>query len=202
MDNFAPIKLKGKDILLLLLYFPGKTQNIGEGIVGATRLVKAMFLFEQEFKKDFKADIQGFPEFMAWKFGPWSGQLLDDIEFFKGIGFITSKPYEKNNELPIADEEELDKWEKEFLDEPLTPDLYEPQSFYLTNTGKGYVESYLLSRLTENQKNTLSSFKKKINSLSLFSILSYVYKKYSKTEEDWTKKSIIKEEILGEARIA
>lgn len=190
------IKLKGKDILLLLLYFPP------EGMVGATRLMKAMFLFEQEIKKNFQADIESFPEFMAWRFGPWSEQIPDDIEFFKGIGFISSKSFAQNGEPSMAEREEFDRWEKELLDAPVsdsqeseTQDFYEPKEFFLTNTGKQFVKDKLCSRLSENQAKILIEFKNKIVSLSLFSILSYVYRKYSKGKTDWTRKSEIKTAI-------
>lgn len=194
------IKLKGKDILLLLLYFPGKNNNIADGMVGATRLMKAMFLFDKEIKKEFLADIEQFPEFMAWRFGPWSDQIPDDIEFFKGIGFVSSQPTKQDGELNIAEEEELDRWEEETFDVSSSEleDFHEPQKFYLTQSGIRYVESNLIPKLSKNQAKTLSEFKKKIASLSLFSILTYVYKKYNKGKEDFIKNSEIKDEIIKE----
>lgn len=193
-----PVKLKGKDILLLLLYFPGKSNETGEGIIGATRLMKAMFLFNKEIKKGFLADIEQFPEFMAWRFGPWSDQIPDDIEFFKGIGFVSAQLIAKDSELSVAEEEELDRWEEETFDisSSQLEDFHEPQKFYLTPSGVRYVESNLILKLSENQVKIFSEFKKKIVSLSLFSLLAYVYKKYSKEKEDWTKKSEIKDEII------
>lgn len=200
MNTASPIiKLRGKDILLLLLYLPGKTSSHDEGILGMTRLTKAMFLFEKEIKKDFKADIEAFPEFMAWRFGPWSEQLTDDIEFFKGIGFVASAPTDQNGGLSVAEEEESERWEEELLDIPKsdTDDFHQPEKIFLTNTGKRFVEANLLTRLSKDQLKILSDFKQKIASLSLFAVLSYVYRKYNKAGEDWTSKSEIKGEILG-----
>jgi len=199
MEAFTPtkIKLKGKDILLLLLYFSP------EGMIGATRLMKAMFLFEQEIKKDFQADIESFPEFMAWRFGPWSEQVPDDIEFFKGISFISSESFPQNGEFFMAEREEFDRWEKELLDAPVSDiqeselqDFHEPEKIFLTVVGKRFIEANLLSRLSENQTKILTEFKEKIASLSLFSILSYIYRKYSKGKVDWTRKSEIKADII------
>ncbi len=200
MESVSPLlKLRGKDILLLLLYMPSNSTSSSEGVVGMTRLTKAMFLFDKEIKKDFKVDIESFPEFIAWRFGPWSEQLPDDIEFFKGIGFIKLESLDGEEELSSAEEEELDRWGEELLDvqKSEVDDLYQSQKIFLTPTGKRFVESNLIPRLSKNQLNILSEFKKKIVTLSLFSILSYVYKKYSKTQKDWTDKSEIKDKILG-----
>lgn len=195
-------KINGKDILLLLLYFPGKTNKTSEGIIGATRLMKAMFLFEHEFKKDFSSEVENFPEFMAWKFGPWSDQVMDDIEFFKGIKFIIEESQPKNQDILTAEEEELSKWKAELLESADSnvesdSDFYQPKKIHLTQTGKDYVEENLLPKLSENQKKIIANFKTKISSLSLFSILSYVYKKYSKTNKDWTINSVIRKDILN-----
>lgn len=198
METRSPIKLKGKDILLLLLYAPGKTAKIGEGIIGSTRLMKAMFLFNQEIKKEFQQDIEKFPDYIAWKYGPWSEELMDAVEFFEGISFISSDPYNGNNDVTVAEEEEFNKWENEFSDvAPVDPDEYQPKRYYLTATGMRYVEEVLWNKLSINQKKILSDFKTQITSLSLYSILRYVYKKYSEGKDDWTAKSVIKDEILS-----
>ena len=78
------MKLKGKDILLLILYAKGTSGKIAEPILGTTRLTKSMFLFEEEFKSKFISDtltIEDMPEFIAWNYGPWSKELIDNIEF-------------------------------------------------------------------------------------------------------------------------
>ena len=69
-----------KDILLLLLYSPGKTGNPNEPIVGRTRLIKMLFLFKKEalahFAHGTEISDENFYEFFCVEF--WS-------IFFAGI---------------------------------------------------------------------------------------------------------------------
>ena len=194
----ANVKLKGKDILLLLMYYPGKDGSVPGGIVGTTRLIKAMFLFEKEIKKNFKAEIKDYPEFLAWKFGPWSAAVADDIEFFKRIDFISStNSSEDDPSSNIAVVEEKERWREELLEVQSEDDFNTPECFQLTDTGVRYVESNLITQLSPEQQKLMAEFKAKIASLSLFSLLSYVYKKYSKGDTDYTANSEIKAEITG-----
>lgn len=192
---------RGKDILLLLLYFPGKS---GEGIVGSTRLMKAMFLFEKEIRKPFKASLEDFPQFVPWDYGPWSEDVLDYIGFFEGIGFVRTSDSQRT--LSHAEQLGLARWASdlpELSDEELKGTQYDihETSFHLTGVGKKYVEDKLSPRLTEAQKNILGQFKEKISSLSLFSLLRYVYNRYGDDADGWTSRSKIRERITRRARV-
>ena len=81
-------ELNGKDLLLTLLYLPGKTNQINEKIIGRTRITKMIFLFEKELYKNFdNIKEDNLPDFFAYDYGPFSKELLDDIRFFKMIGY-------------------------------------------------------------------------------------------------------------------
>lgn len=192
--------LKGKDILLLLLYVPGKTGEIGESILGATRLTKAVFLFEKEVKGLLKTDIEKMPEFISWKYGPWSRDLFDYIEFFEQISFLTVAINNSENEnLSDIDEDEFNKWEEGLSLDIKNADPLEVSNIYsITETGKKYVEEKIIFRLSEAQILIISEFKKKINTLSVYTILKYVYTKYGKdnSQKDWTDKSEIINQVL------
>jgi hypothetical protein len=41
------LKLSGKHILLLLLYSPGNSDHPNEPLVGRTRIIKMLFLFDK-----------------------------------------------------------------------------------------------------------------------------------------------------------
>lgn len=67
------MKLTGKRLLLLLLYSSTKKKEANVPIVGRTRLMKMVFLFEKElldeFEKNRTFEEIALPEFFAWKYG-------------------------------------------------------------------------------------------------------------------------------------
>ena len=186
-------KPTGKDFLLLFFYLPGKTNQINEQVNGITRITKAMFLLEKEIKKTLNnsGDIKIYPDFLAWNFGPWSKQVMDDLEFFQNIKFIESFE-DQSNENPYTEEvEDYKKYNNLDLNNT-DSDEYKQKSFKLSEIGIKYVKEEIIENFSENEQRLISDFKKRINSLSLYAILEYVYKKY----EDYTDKSEIKDKIL------
>lgn len=194
------MKFKGKDILLLILYVPGSTGAVCESLVGTTRLTKAFFIFEKEMKEKFTKDkIDELPEFIAWNYGPWSKQLIDDIEFFTNINFVKVEITRSSDDVSIAEPTEYKKLEEEIgqvFEDDAEEDIYAQKKYTLTDLGKRYVEAKIWPALSDEQKHLMQDFKNKINSISLFSLLRYVYRKYSKEGEDYTEKSLIKEKVM------
>lgn len=192
------LKLTGKHIFLLLIYSPGLSQNINEPILGKTRIVKGMFLFDKEIKKDFlknsNLEIIKFPEFYSWKFGPFAKEIYDDIEFFINNGFLVEDylDYEKND-VEVIEEKE---YEEEFS---LTNEFDESQivkvesQYFLTKKGRDFIAEKYFSKLSDNQKSILKKFKASINKATIPAIIRYTYVKYP----DFTEHSIIRERILG-----
>ena len=189
-------KLKGKDILLAFLYYQGTTDKVCEPIVGKTRITKMMYIFEQEMKSKFSNLEDGeLFEFFAYNYGPYSKELMENIAFFESISFIDA---EETDELMIPDEIEdmlsdLNDsvgYGAEILLEEV--DIPNQIRYKLTDRGRMYFEDKILNELSEEQQKLLINFKRKINSLSLDQILSYVYNKYP----DSTEKSVIKEKYL------
>jgi len=191
------LKLSGKHILLLLLYSPGKTSEFNEPIEGRTRIIKMMFLFHEEIKDDFlkgtNIELVSFPEFFAWKYGPFSKDIYDDIEFFINNGFIFSNSL--TTEMTKSEFDEYGSWIEDFLfddEKSLLLNIPNEESFTLTPKGTSFIKKYF-SDLTEAQKNILIKFKSEINQGTLEAILRYTYVKHPK----YTNKSNIKERILG-----
>jgi uncharacterized protein len=187
-----------KDILLLLLYTNGVSEQFNEPIKGRTRLVKLLFLFHKEGLLHFKAgtDIKEneFYTFFPWFYGPFSQQIYDDVNFFQMRDFIELKDVESDN-VNISYEEAYhysditDLSSEQLLDR----DSFVEQEISLTEKGKIFAAG-LYSDLTETQKSLLKQFKKKFNSTPLKAILRYVYKTYPETTEN----SIIKDNIVGD----
>jgi uncharacterized protein YwgA len=184
-----------KDLLLILLYAPGIKANC-DPIQGQTRLMKMIFLFKKELQKKFNFNhILGedaFPDFTAYDYGPYSGKVYEDLEFLVNIGFVQVR---KNGQIEVTEEEkrEFDYWTAtSSSNDELNTDIL-GREFTLTSIGKGFVEEELWPKLSDNQKNIITEFKKRCTTTSLRSLLRYVYTKY----EDMTTKSVIKDEILS-----
>lgn len=183
-----------KDILLLLLFAPGKTGRLNEPIVGRTRLMKMLFLFKKEllphFQKSAEITEENFYEFFPWNFGPFSSQIYDDLMFFKLTGFIESSNTSQET-LPES-EEEWDKWLDESGANGVSEffDAYEEETFTLTPKGVDFTRK-IYEPLTDPQQKLLVNFKKRLSSAPLRAILRYVYKTYP----EQTKNSTIVEEI-------
>ncbi|MVB12312.1 hypothetical protein CAFE_30450 [Caprobacter fermentans] len=184
-------KLIGSDYLLLLLYLDNK-----KPIKGAIRLTKMMFLFNEEIapllkKKGLNSDK--LPEFFAYNYGPFSKELYDQIEFFRGLGFIKVTDINASEEMG-----EVDDWQEDaFIDEMTEQSQSHVREdgkymkYEIATQGIKYVEEEILP-LDPDQLSILEIFKKKIISLYPKQILKYVYTKYPK----YTTNSLIKDEVM------
>lgn len=192
------MKLTGKKLLLLFFYAPTSGNKINEPIAGRTRLMKMGFLFEKEilhdFQKDNTFDEVALPEYFAWKYGPFSNELLNDLEFLINQGYINFRSGKPPLPAELAEAEfgEYDYWIEDIDD--FHRREYEEEVFELT-TDKGIPKSKeTWDLLTNNQKEYLCRFKKILNQAPLDRILEYVYKKYR--TDGYIDKSLIRERYL------
>lgn len=189
----ASAKLNGADYLLLLLYLNDK-----QPILGAIRLTKMMFLFEKEVAPILKSkgcDFNNLPEFIAYNFGPFSKDLYEQVELFKGIEFIKVMDLKAKDEMV-----EVDDWQEMPFADELTNTGYRLNDdgkyykYQLLNTGAKYVEEKIIPGLSNEQIEIIKQFKAKITSLYPKQILKYVYTKYP----EFTTKSLIVKEVLDD----
>lgn len=188
--------LKSVDIILLLLYSPGYTNEINEPIAGRTKITKMLFLFEKELAKKFKLNQitgnENIFKFEAWNYGPMSKTIFKDLDFLKNIGFIRNNTDIPNN-LLIEEVDEYNHYIEEFADEDDSLTEFKNEVFKLTEKGEQFVQDKnKYKSLTEEQKKYLKEFKTKLNRASLRDILKYVYTTYP----DYTSKSLIKKQVL------
>jgi len=185
-----------RDILLLLLYSPGRTKAYNEPIAGRTRLMKMLFLFKEEalphFKEGTAITRENFYEYFPWNFGPFSRDVYDDLNFFELRGFIKREQSEEE-----AIQESAAEWERwvamsrpDSAIEPISE--YEEQVFSLTPKGEVFAAE-LYALLSAEQRRLLKEFKARLQSKPLRAILKYVYESY----EDQTTHSRIRERIIG-----
>lgn len=186
-------KLLGSDYLLILLYINDK-----QPIRGAVRLMKMMFLFNEQIAPILKKkglESEKMPDFFAYNYGPFSKDLYDQIELFSGIGFINIK------DLSVAVAEEMsgvdNVIEKEFIDECYEDeDEYKSENnfweYSITDIGSGFIEQELIKNISLEQMDILKQFKRKITEMPIKQLLYYVYTKYPQ----YTENSLIKDKVL------
>lgn len=81
------------NVLILLLYSPGYSEDVNEPISGRTRLQKQTFLVQQQLRS---LGAKSMYSFRPYKLGPLSYELYNDIEWLKLEGVVS----EKINTLP------------------------------------------------------------------------------------------------------
>jgi len=198
------MRVSSKELLLLLLYAPlSQDGSTHTGIRGRTRFAKMVFLFRKEIWPKFRFDSvipeDVLPDFIPWKFGPFSKDVFSDLDFLETVGLIEvggrvepSPPEEALELAHWSGEELLDSATSVDADEVGTQEFSE-EIFRLSDDGVRYIEEKeLWAALSDRQKDALREFKTKLVHAPLYSILKYVYSRYP----DMTKESIIEEEVL------
>lgn len=186
-----------RDILLLLLYSPGRSEVPNRPITGRTRLVKMLFLFKHEalheFRKGTEITEENFYEFFPWNFGPFSSQVYDDLNFFELRGFL--RRGETDEETIPESAAEWAMWLSSSQPDSTEDNVseYVEETFQLTPKGQAFVEENLLPNLAPGQRKLLKEFRARLEAAPLRAILKHVYENYPGQIE----KSTIREQVLG-----
>ena len=110
-------RIERSDLLLLLLYAPGSSNQKFETIKGKTRLQKEVFLAQKDLRS---SGIFTYYPFRPYKYGPYSIELYDDIDFMEYEGIITVKKIDLNNKGKYAEFSITKKGKKEIRDNILS----------------------------------------------------------------------------------
>ena len=185
-----------KDLIMLLLYAKGHKGERCEPIKGRTRLMKMVFLFDEEIRRKFNLEKaipdETMPKFIEYDYGPFSSQVFSDLEFLVELGFVRAG--RAGDAEPLPEEAlEYNYWQAGAdLDREAEGPAYE-EEFSLTKLGCDFVKDELAEDLEEEQWGTLDEFKGRCTAASLRALLRYVYTKYPK----WTTQSKIRDEVLS-----
>lgn len=185
-----------KDFLMLLLYAKGHRGEQAEPIVGRTRLVKMVFLFEQEIRKPFRLEQvvpdSALPQFEAYHYGPYSRAVFDDLEFLMDMEFVSAA--KSTDGAMLAEErDEYEHWLAESAADDATNGFVQEQVFRLTDLGREFVEAGEAGELTEEQWDVLDRFKARCTSATLDSLIKYIYTKYP----SYAEKSRIRDKVMS-----
>ena len=175
-------------LLMMLLASKGFRGEEAEPIQGTTRLQKLLFLLERE--AGLRATQGSDFEFEAWKFGPVSKELYDDLEKLENLGLLQSVP------ISASSSPELDEYGLSFDDlmgeeEDQAREGSEEKQYRLTPKGLEWVRKHVsaIERVTLDK---IRRIKEKYGALSLQDLLHYVYTKYP----DMTTASEIKARVF------
>lgn len=175
-------------ILHLFLYAPTSIDPNKKAvpIFGRTRLMKAMFLFEKEYQKDFQDNTSQLEfNFEAYDYGPFSKDVLEALDFLISIDCIQTdniNTYQTSQDDINLDEKMLS--EEAAINTVCETNPFYSQKFDLTTQGISVVENpdnfFSWGKLSDKQRRLLVSLKTKTVNTSLREILLYVYTKYPK----------------------
>ncbi|ELY99458.1 type II toxin-antitoxin system antitoxin SocA domain-containing protein [Natrialba asiatica] len=159
-----------KDLAFLLFHYADEVE-------GKTELQKLIFLLQEETEfKERYPDLEF--EFTAYKYGPFSERVFDELEFLLSIGAIEA----------IDPEEEVD-----FIRDETDPsDPYAGKRFVVTEKGEKIMNG-VNAALDDDLQVEFEEVIDQYTDLSLQELLEYVYKQYP----EYTTESEIKEKILG-----
>ena len=200
-EKVQTVKLTGKNLILLLLYSPTVGEATNVPIAGRTRLMKMGFLFIKEVLGDFRqgaeVDESKLPEYFGWKYGPFSVQLVDDLEFLINQGYVRRSQEQATLSDITVSEEEMREWQYDYWVEDadeFQSREYDEEAFELGPRGVARAKE-IWEALSDNQQRWLVEFKKVLNRAPLSRILEYVYKKYR--EDGYIDRSVIRDRYLA-----
>jgi uncharacterized protein YwgA len=212
-----PVTVIGpRDILLLLIGVEPYAD--AEGLGGITRIQKLLYLLDAE--EGIKPGSKGF-EFEAYKAGPYSSRIYDDLEFLENLDFIRRsasrrsakygrkvKGGVKDRIVAAAEATAPERAEVDLTFEQLmgpedvmtsgpeeivpTADSYEEVSYTLTEKGKAKVGELMANPAYKPFVDGIRRVKSRFSKYSLSDLLYYVYTRHP----DMTTESEIKEKVL------
>lgn len=160
-----------RELLLLLFYAEGWSGKVNEEIKGRLKLMKIAFLLEEE--GDIRKYFEDFYQFEPLNYGPFSRELMKDLEMLIQEGLIREKSSEVNT----------------VIGSKMIRSNYE-----LTEKGIEYAEKIK----KEDPESVeiiikISEIKKRYNRIDTERLLTYVYSKYP----EFTTNSKIVDDILA-----
>lgn len=205
-----------RDMLLLLVGLDAPSTS--EGLGGITRIQKLLYLLQSE--ENIRPSGEGF-KFEAYKAGPYSPRIYDDLEVLENLGYIRRSTSDETKGATASDDltaEELggsaaeasapEKAEVDLTFDQLmgpedvmapeldeiapTADSYEETRYLLTDKGKQRIEELLRDNKLKPFVNGIRRVKSRFSKYSLNDLLYYVYTRHP----EMTTESEIKEKVL------
>lgn len=188
----------GRRDLLMLVVGLAAENRLDDEIGGITRLQKYLYLLGRE--EGIVPSGEGF-EFQAYKAGPYSSRLYDDLEFLENLGLLESEVTADVSELEVPEVEALD-FDQLLGNGPSggsateTPEAFEERRFRLTRKGASRVRELLSRPEMHPFADGIRKMKSKYSGHSLSDLLYHVYTKYP----EMATASEIRDKVLSRRR--
>ncbi len=176
------------DLLIVLIYAPGKQGVVAEPIDGITKLQKLMFLLQQGVGPKQLVKQAKDLGFKPYKMGPYSRRLVQDLEELQSAGIISTTRLEY---LLPDDSDRAATQDTDWDMSARKSKRVESFRFRLSDDLGVQVGSDLWEGATARQREELTEFKSFFNSLSLRQLLIFVYERFP----NYTTESTIKDEL-------
>jgi|SRR6266851_3688438 len=200
---------------LILLLIGVEDPTCAQGLGGITRIQKLLYLLESE--EHIRPSGDGF-NFEAYKAGPYSPRIYDDLEFLENLSYIrraasdesdaaldsvTAKGLQVSAEASDPEKAEVDLTFEQLMgpEDVMAPgpdeisptaDSYEESRFCLTERGRQKVEQLLANPEYKPFIDGIRKVKSRFAKYSLNDLLYYVYTRHP----EMTTESEIKEKVL------
>lgn len=176
------------DLLLTLLFAPGKSGRDAEPIEGITRLQKLLFLLQQDIgPKQLVKEAEAY-RYKSYKMGPYCEQLRSDLEELESAGIVVTKRLDYW--LP-DDGDGVPEKGADFDTPTRETKRVESYRFSLSPDLGQQIGKELWDDLGRKDREELAAFKAFFNSLSLRQLLIFTYEKYP----EFTEASTIKKQL-------
>jgi len=162
------------DVVLALLGAGGVTEHEAEPVVGITRLMKLLFLLQEEagIKEALREEYFDFQPYDA---GPFDARVYDAIEFLKDLKLVEA---ERTPQSAVEDAVERSHVVEQVGIDAEDDDQYTPpEAFRLTRIGQD-VARQLLEKMPEDTRRMLEQVKRQYNVMPLRDLLRHVYTRY------------------------
>ncbi|KUO39968.1 MAG: hypothetical protein AVW06_03120 [Hadesarchaea archaeon DG-33-1] len=145
-----------ENLIKCFLYVPGATEEVNEPIIGATRLIKMMYILGKE--NEVKKKISDYYKFYISKQGLSSAEILNDID-------------KLSKEKSVDSSKKI--WSEFLLNEKVK--LKSPM-YKLTNQGVKETKNLNLKLDKDDKKivKEIKKVKKKYNSMPLHQLIGYI----------------------------
>jgi uncharacterized protein YwgA len=188
-----------RNIELLMLGVGNSPQSPELGVNGITRFQKLLFLLAHEGGVP---DVAKAFEFTAYKAGPYSPLIYDDLELLENLGLVSSESTAEASEPEQAElkafrYEELmgdgeSRAQGQIMDSSEGADSYEEKRYRLSERGQQLVAELIANDKYSDVVSAIRRIKSKYANYSLNDLLFHVYTKFPEMATE----SEIREKVL------
>lgn len=168
MATDSDLRLRGSDLVLLLLAADTRVESARGRINGVTRLEKLLYLVEKE--TSISEEVESEPlRFKPYNYGPFSRDVYQGVETLESADLV-----QEERRSSAANEDALE--DMDMIAAVEDGEEYVERCYKLTP--KGQAVASLLGKQHPTVWQTLSQIKDKYAGRSLSSLIGYVYRTY------------------------